>query len=474
MNPLEKEEPSFTSDLSTYAIARTFWAESTTHMRSKAFKGTGAPPTVKPKVLIATTGRWYPAARLAMALAKAGCKVEAVCPAGHPMAKTGTTEQAHTYYPLLPLISFRSAIARAKPDLIVSGDDLATRHLHQLHDRERQSGGSDASICTLIERSLGARESFPVVYARTKFMELAQEEGVRVPTTAVIQSVSDLRKWVSQAGFPTVLKADGSSGGDGTRVVHTPEEANSAFYKLQAPPLLARAVKRALLDRDRTLVWPSLLRRRFVVNAQAFVAGREATSAIVCWKGDVLASLQFEVVNKRAANGPATVLRLIDHPEMSYAAERIVRRLNLSGFHGFDFMLETQTGRAYLIEINPRTTQVGHLALGPGRDLPVALYAALSGENIPPTSKVTENDTIALFPQEWLRDPGSAFLQSGFHDVPWEEPELVQHCIRKSRKQRAWYTEENWLQGFSTVRSSSSPATARPEHRAVELDCEAK
>ena len=444
-------------------------------MRSKALTGTGVPPTVKPKVLIATTGRWYPAARLAIALANAGCRVEAVCPAGHPMAKTGAMEHAHTYYPLLPLMSFRNAITRAKPDLIVSGDDLATQHLHQLHDRERQSAGADASVCTLIERSLGSCESFPVVYARTKFMELAQEVGVRVPATAVIQSASDLRKWVSKAGFPTVLKANGSSGGYGTRVVHTLEEASSAFCKLQAPPLLARAVKRALLDRDKTLVWPSLLRRRSVVNAQAFVAGREATSAVVCWKGAVLASLQFEVVNKRAATGPATVLRLIDLPEMSCAAERIVRRLNLSGFHGFDFMLETQTGHAYLIEINPRTTQVGHLALGAGRDLPAALYAALSGENILPTSQVTENDTIALFPQEWLRDPGSVFLQSGFHDVPWEEPELVDHCIRKSRKQRAWYTKENWLRPFSTARSSSLPVvTARPEHRAVELDCEAK
>ena len=182
------------------------------------------------------------------------------------------------------------------------------------------------------------------------------------PQPTVIQSTSDLRKWVSQVGFPTVLKANGSSGGDGTRVVHTLEEANSAFCKLQAPPLLARAVKRALLDRDKTLVWPSLLRRRSVVNAQAFVAGREATSAVVCWKGAVLASLQFEVINKRAATGPATVLRLIDHPEMSCAAERIVRRLNLSGFHGFDFMLETQTGTC----ISYRDKPTNHAGWTPG------------------------------------------------------------------------------------------------------------
>ena len=65
---------------------------------------------------------------------------------------------------------------------------------------------------------------------------------------------------------------------------------------------------------------------------------------------------------------------------MSIATERMARRLNLSGMHGFDFMLESQTGNAYLIEINPRATQVGHLTLGLGRDIPAALYSAVSGE----------------------------------------------------------------------------------------------
>jgi predicted ATP-grasp superfamily ATP-dependent carboligase len=142
---------------------------------------------------------------------------------------------------------------------------------------------------------------------------------------------------------------------------------------------LARAVKRALVDHDKTLLWPSLLRRQFVVNAQEFVAGREATSAVACWRGAVLASLHFEVINKRDSAGPSSVVRLVENSEMSFAAEKMVRRLNLSGLHGFDFMLEARTGNAHLIEINPRATQVGHLALGPGRDLPAALYAALSG-----------------------------------------------------------------------------------------------
>jgi biotin carboxylase len=280
-------------------------------------------------------------------------------------------------------------------------------------------------------------------------MELAHEEGIRVPKTAVIANLGDLRKWINNEGLPAVLKANGTSGGEGVRVVHTPEEAERAFRRLQAPPALARVAKWAIVDQNMTLVWPALLRRRSIVNAQTFVPGREATSLAACWKGTVLASLHFEVLGKQELSGPATVMRLVENQEMAAAAEKMVRRLNLSGLHGFDFMLEKETGNAYLIEINARATQVGHLTLGPGRDLPAALYAAVTGNAVQPAQRLTEKDTIALFPQEWLRNPKSPFLRSGYHDVPWEEPDLVRSCIRKSRKWTVWKPHQKWMHVFS-------------------------
>jgi hypothetical protein len=389
---------------------------------------------------------------LAVALANAGFVVDAVCSSKHPIANTDAIRKTYKYRGLDPLISFGDAISAAKPDLIVPGDDRATQHLHLLYAQERRKGDAGNSICALIERSLGASENFPVLYARTQFIQLAQEQGVRVPKTEIIRDQDDLKKWIAQTDLPLVLKADGSSGGDGVRVARTFEEAKRALRSLQAPPLLARAAKRALMDQDATLVWPSLLRRRSIVNAQAFVAGREATTSVACWKGEVLASLHFEVVSKVASCGHATVLQLIENAEMSAAAEKIARRLNLSGLHGFDFMLETQTENAYLIEINPRLTQVAHLTLGPGRDIPAALYSAISGQPISPSAKVTEENTIALFPQEWIRDPASPFLQSAYHDVPWDKPELIRACVRSRRKQAAWYSQQSRVQALSMAR----------------------
>jgi len=387
-----------------------------------------------------------------MALANAGCIVEAVCPSRHPLSKTSVVRRTYTYRGLAPLMSLANAITESNPDLIIPGDDLSTRHLHHLYRRELGRGGKRTPICTLIERSFGSPESFPIVYERAAFMRLAEEEGVRVPKSGGVANFDELHQWTTRMGFPVVLKADGTSGGVGVKVVRTQEEAERALRSLQAPPLLARAAKRAVVDRDRTLIWASLLRHRSVVSAQTLVDGHEATSTVACWKGVVLAGLHFEVINKRSSSGPATVMRWIDNSEMTIAVEKMVRRLNLSGVHGFDFMVETHTGHAYLIEINPRTTQVGHLTLGSGRDLPAALCAAITGSAAQPAPKVTASDTIALFPQEWMRDPSSPFLQSSYHDVPWEEPELLRACLQHARKQRVSKAQQTWDPALAPAR----------------------
>ena len=252
----------------------------------------------------------------------------------------------------------------------------------------RKSKSPILMMCALIERSLGSSDSFPIVDARSAFMEVAHEVAVRVPATQVIRNMNELRDSITRTGLPIVLKANGTSGGDGVRIAHTLADAERFFGELQAPPLFAKAVKRAVVDHDKTLLWPSILRQRPVVNAQAYIAGHEATSTVVCWQGTVLASLHFEVVKKASSAGHATVVRRIENPEMSAGVEAVVRRLGLSGFFGFDFMLETGTRNAYLIEVNPRSTQVGHLSLGAGHDLPAALFAVLVRKD---SANVAEN-----------------------------------------------------------------------------------
>jgi predicted ATP-grasp superfamily ATP-dependent carboligase len=396
---------------------------------------------MKPRVLIATTCRWFSAARLAISLANAGFDVDAVCPSHHPLALTSVVRHPHRYHGIAPLRSFASAVSATSPDIIIPCDELALRHLHELYYRAESRGRERSAVCALIERSLGAPRNFRIVSERASFVKIAEEEGIRGPRTQVISDTADLMEWTAKMGFPVVLKSDGTSGGDGVRIARTPQQAENAFHALQAPPSLARAAKRILVDRDARSVWPSILRNQPVISAQTFVEGPEATSTIACWEGTVLASLHCEVLNKHPATGPATVLRLIENADMSTAAEKIARRLGLSGIHGLDFMLETGTGKAHLIEINPRATQVGHLTLGSGRDLPAALYGAVTRNVVNEAPSITDKDTITLFPREWLRNPASPFIQSSYHDIPWEEPEFIRACVGTRRKHADLYSQ---------------------------------
>lgn len=302
--------------------------------------------------------------------------------------------------------------------------------------RETEAGG----MARLIEESLGDPASFAAIRARSVTMRIAREEGVHVPETARIDSLEGLRAWLVEHGFPSLLKSDGTSGGLGVKSVFNFEEAVSCFNKLNAPPLIARMIKRAVIDRDLTLIVPTLLRRVPVVNVQKFVSGREATSAVACWKGRVLASIHVEVIRTTREKGPASVVKRIDSGSIDWSVEAMVSRLGLSGLCGFDFILEEGTDNPYLIEINPRATQTCHLGLGAGRDLTASLYAELAGESVVRARTVTDKPTIALFPQEWQSNPSSQYLRTAYHDVPWEEPELVRMCIRDKGQVVRWYS----------------------------------
>jgi carbamoylphosphate synthase large subunit len=407
----------------------------------------------RPKVLLVSTSFWFSTARLAGALRTAGWLVEGICSESHPLRKTPSVSQTHRYRGLQPLDSLASAIASARPDLILPCDDLAAQHLRDLHAQAANSGHPD-SICALIERSIGSHLSFPIIRSRAAFMAAAEVEGIRVPKTKSIESSRDLEHWLRESSLPVVLKADGTSSGEGVIIARSVEEAKHAVATLNAPPLAIIALKRAIVDGDLTQIRPMLLRQRSPVCAQTYISGTESTSLVACWQGQVLAGLHFEVVMKQHAAGPSSVLRLIDDPEMNSAVEKMVRRLDLSGLHGFDFMLEKSSGNAYLIEINPRTTQVGHLTLGAGRDLPAALLAAFRGQRPGMTPSLTDKNTIALFPQEWIRDPSSPYLLCAYHDVPWDEPELVRDGIRRRGKLRAWVSQQKWLRFLAGTRIS--------------------
>src|SRR5712671_407692 len=285
-----------------------------------------------------------------------GCEVSVVCTDHHPAENIRAPHRSFPYSALRPLASLLRAIESAAPDLIIPCDDRVVQHLHQLCRQFRAPGGPQDGVVSLIERSLGPSASYPILSARYPLLELAKANGIQVPSFCLLQTPEDLSRWQGKHPLPWVLKADGTWGGGGVRVVETPQEAETMLQILKAPCRLNRAVKRLLVNRDSFYLRDWWRGSSPAVIAQAFVPGRPANCAVACWEGKVLAQISVEVLAASRPTGPANVVRRISNPEMMSATERIAEKLHLSGFFGLDFIIESGSGATYLLEMNPRST----------------------------------------------------------------------------------------------------------------------
>jgi len=365
------------------------------------------------KVLVAGSLLWPNVARLCRAFRDVGFEVSVVALAEHPVHETRAHGGSSIYLPRAPVESLRQAIATHQPDIVIPCDDRIVSHLSRL----RASG--DADLAGLIETSIGLGAAEGVVSRRATLGKIRTLPDVRVPRTDAIASVAGLRDWARRNGLPAVLKLDGSWGGRDVIRIRRESQLASAFLSMRLRQSALRGVKRFVFERDVEAL--NAPRGKAAVTVQAYVPGRPANVAIACWKGELLACIAVETLQSASPFGRSTVVRVVDGEAMVAAARAVSAHFQLSGIHGLDFVID-ESGRAHLIEINPRATQTAHLPLGAGRDLPAALMGALSG-NFACRPAINRHE-IALFPQEWQRDRASPYLSSAFHDLPLDDPEL--------------------------------------------------
>jgi hypothetical protein len=230
---------------------------------------------------------------------------------------------------------------------------------------------------------------------------------------------------------------DGESGGNGVRVCLSLKESLAAWREFRLPHGSPTAWKRWAVDRDPLALWMRDRHASREVSLQEFIPGRPANSMLVCWRGELLSLVSVVVMAAQGPTGAATVVRVVKNDRMKKAAELLVSRLKLSGFYGLDFVMESGTGAPFLIEMNPRCTQLGHIELAGKGSLAGVLSAVLRGETPPEAQNPIRNDTIALFPQ--ALEAGAAcrsYIDSSYHDIPLEEPGLMSELLLKSWPQR--------------------------------------
>ncbi|MEP6702505.1 MAG: ATP-grasp domain-containing protein, partial [Betaproteobacteria bacterium] len=363
-------------------------------------------------LLVAAELNWISTSRMPGALHHAGFEVTVLAPRDALVTKSRYARRIGHFpndctYPLW-VQTLSAAIRAQAPALIVPGDDRSAQLLHRVIDDPPPGliPALHARLVELIQRSLGDPRFYDVAANKFLLADAAIAAGVRVPEQRVVIGTVAAIEAARQFGYPAVLKRAHGSGGETVRIAA--DDSAVAQYAAQAPDA------------------PVLVQR--------FIRGKPAAFGAVSLGGAFLGGITaIRLFTDPPQTGPGTVVQLVDRPDVAAAAAKMIEVLGISGFSSFDFLLEEDSGTPFLLECNPRLSVSSYIGTHYGADLSRDLYRALAGARdairAAPTQLLREQ-TIALFPQEWLRSPQSAALRSYVIDAPWDDPELFAATVK--------------------------------------------
>ena len=373
--------------------------------------------TSAPRALVLALSNWFGAPRLPKALERAGFHVTTFAFPGllihraRSVAETLLVEESASVDDLTQALL--DAIERSRATVVIPTDDTGILLLHAAK-AVAEAAGRPRAVLEALAVSLGEPRHFATVRSRKLMAALATQAGVRQPEHVAVFTEQDALGFAAKHGYPVVFKEEESVAGMGVSICKDEAALNGALLRSRQNPAIFGA---------------GLL-------AQAFVEGRTAMRVVVALRGRVLGGLSaIKLETWPRSTGPSTCVEFIDHTEMAQTGQALIAALGYSGFASLDFMLDAR-GRAHLIELNARPTPIAHLGERFGSCLFRHLRAGLLAEPSEAGDPRGLPSTVALFPQEWVRDQSSPHLHSGiFHDVPWDEPDLVEAYMLLGRGQ---------------------------------------
>ncbi len=259
-------------------------------------------------------------------------------------------------------------------------------------------------------------------------------------------------------------------------VAENADEARQAFAALtEEATRSARAMQwlrigdKSAFTRLRCLSSPKL-------TSQSFVSGVPANSMYACAQGRILGEVQARVIASEGKKGPSLVIQLMEDARISRAGAALAEALQLSGFFGLDFMLDAETGEPLLIELNPRSTQLGHIALANQPDLAGRLWAHWTGNPLPPSGSAELGRTVCFYPKGEQFTRETASLPGCRPDVAAHEAPLLRSLIAGNPALRSRVRGHLWrsmarLKG--SLRSEAQPQAYFHHGADDDLDCAA-
>ena len=192
---------------------------------------------------------------------------------------------------------------------------------------------------------------FPVMYQlhhKPSLHRMCESLGLPTPPTAVVARNEQLSKASERLGFPVVVKLPASNNSVGRTFCENETELNDTFQRLSAE---------------------QLKEGRELPFIQKKIQGDLICTLSFCSQGKKLGEVVYRTLRMFPQAGGTSVHRQsMRHPEISRMTERVIAATRWSGFVGFDFLLERETGIPYLIDANVRANPAIHLGYCAGLD----------------------------------------------------------------------------------------------------------
>jgi hypothetical protein len=379
------------------------------------------PPTDgRPSALIVTMGTDYVApARMPRELKSAGFRVTLLAPRGAIATRTRYLDQLGFIHDqpsvYLWLQTFASAVAATKPDWVLPGDDITLHLLIRMVLDAPPELRSDIrqGLTTLVRRSLGPPERYLDSVDKARLVRVASEIGIAVPPGEAIANEREEVEAALALGFPVIVRPTVGTASEGVAVCTSADAVRAAV---------------AALPREDG-AWPQ---RSKCALVQRFLTGIQCNRAAVAWEGREMAGFT-RIAERRYPNalGPGSVTRYRRMPAVADANRRLLEQLGVTGFASTLYIVDPATGTPHLIEINRRMTPATHTGRLVGVDLAAAFAACAVGSPYTGPTDLPDGPerVLALFPQEWLRDPYSDDLHRFPTDTPFDDPDLLRALI---------------------------------------------
>lgn len=317
------------------------------------------------KILIATT--CTPDDRKTLAI------VRSLGRAGHEVVVGGDDFQGQAFYskyvgrlvryphpasdPEGFLDALRRLLEREKFDALLPANDYTTVALAEVKSAWR----------SLV--AMPVPDPGPLAITRDKFEtgRLAREFGIRTPLTFSPSDEDELRQAAQRLSYPCVFKLSKGAGAVGLRFVESWDHLLRCYRDRSGRSDM-------IFDRDRPLV-------------QEFVPGEVHSLVALFCRGEPRAAMTQKRLRMYPARGGVGIYNeTTAEPHLRELGLALLKALEWHGPAMVEFLIRSDTGEAYLIEVNGRYWGTLDLAIRAGIDVPLMAARMAAEGDIEPVS----------------------------------------------------------------------------------------